>query len=290
MIRLFHLPLTVALLLAGFFSDATGHERRLVPPGAVTRAAAPPDRRPAAKDTTAGNMRVTDAFGAIVRGDTTRKEIALVFTGDEFADGGQVIRETLRVRGVSASFFLTGRFYRNPGFAPLIGGLRQDGHYLGGHSDEHLLYCDWVKRDSLLVTEKQFRTDLRNNYRRMKHFGIRRKDAPFFLPPYEWYNSAVSAWTRKAGLRLVNFTHGTRSTADYTYPEMGKSYRPSDEIYRSITEYEKTAPHGLNGFILLVHIGTDPRRTDKFYDRLDQLITELKEKGYHFRRIDDLLN
>ncbi|HEY1005755.1 MAG TPA: polysaccharide deacetylase family protein [Sphingobacteriaceae bacterium] len=233
---------------------------------------------------------MTDPFGAVVRGDTTRKEIALVFTGHEFADGGSVIRKTLRDQEVNASFFFTGHLYRDPGFGPLISGLKHDGHYLGAHSDEHLLYCDWVRRDSVLVTEKQFRKDLRNNYKRMKRFGIKRKDARFFLPPYEWYNAAVAEWTKKAGFRLVNFTHGTRSTADYTYPEMGKSYRPSDEIYRSVTDYEKTSAHGLNGFILLVHIGTDPRRTDKFYYRLDQLITELKKKGYTFLRIDDLLD
>lgn len=232
---------------------------------------------------------MTDPFGAIVRGDTTKKEIALVFTGDEFADGGPVIRKTLRERRVPASFFLTGRFYRNPAFHGLIKGLRADGHYLGAHSDEHLLYCDWGKRDSLLVTEGQFRTDLENNYKRMRRFGIRKQDAQFFLPPYEWYNAQITRWTRKAGLTLVNFTHGTRSTADYTYPEMGKSYRGSDEIYRSILEHERVSPHGLNGFILLVHIGTDPRRTDKFYDRLDRLIGELEGKGYTFRRIDDLL-
>lgn len=232
---------------------------------------------------------MTDPFGAIVRGDTTKKEIALVFTGDEFADGGPVIRKTLRERRVPASFFLTGRFYKNPAFHGLIRGLRADGHYLGAHSDEHLLYCDWEKRDSLLVTEDQFRTDLENNYKRMRRFGVRKQDAQFFLPPYEWYNAQIARWTAKAGLTLVNFTHGTRSTADYTYPEMGKSYRGSDEIYRSVMEHERLSPHGLNGFILLVHIGTDPRRTDKFYDRLDRLIRELEGKGYMFRRIDDLL-
>ncbi|HEY5406039.1 MAG TPA: hypothetical protein VIJ92_03090 [Ginsengibacter sp.] len=45
----------------------------------------------------------------------------------------------------------------------------------------------------------------------------------------------------------------------------------------------------LNGFILLVHIGTDPRRTDKFYNQLPQLINELKKRGYEFVKINELL-
>ncbi len=57
---------------------------------------------------------------------------------------------------------------------------------MGAHSDKHLLYCDWNKRDSLLVSKEQFTSDLLQNYTAMSAFGIRRKEAPFFLPPYEW--------------------------------------------------------------------------------------------------------
>ena len=230
-----------------------------------------------------------DDHGAVIRGDTTRKNIALVFTGDEFADGGAVIRRTLKAHKAGASFFLTGNFYANPSFRKLISGLRDDGHYLGAHSDKHLLYADWAKRDSLLVTGEEFKKDLLANYARMESFGIRRADAPWFLPPYEWYNSRIAAWTKQLGFQLINFTPGTRSAADYTYPEMGHRYVSSDECYRSVIAFEKNDPHGLNGFILLIHIGADPRRPDKFYHRLDPLMRELQEKGYRFVTIGALL-
>ena len=230
-----------------------------------------------------------DAQGAIIRGDIARKEIALVLTGDEFADGGETIKETLRTHGIRASFFLTGNFYANAAFTRLIRGLKKDGHYLGAHSDKHLLYADWEKRDSLLVSKDEFKTDLLANYYRMATFGVTEADAPFFLPPYEWYNAQIVAWTKELGFRLVNFTPGTRSNADYTYPEMEKRYVSSDEIYSSIMDFERKDAHGLNGFILLIHIGTDPRRTDKFYHKLDPLLTALKGKGYSFITIRDLL-
>ncbi len=230
-----------------------------------------------------------DAHGAIVRGNLYKREIALVLTGDEFADGGGVIRTVLHRRNVPASFFLTGNFYSNPSFKQLILGLKKDGHYLGPHSDKHLLYADWTKRDSLLVTEDEFKVDLQNNYQRMAAFGIEKKDARYFLPPYEWYNRVIAQWTRELDLQLVNFSPGTASAADYTYPELKERYRSSDEIYRSIVKYESDDPHGLNGFILLVHIGTDPRRTDKFYNTLDKLVGGLLSKGYSFVRIDKLL-
>lgn len=237
-----------------------------------------------------GKKFVTDNHGTIIRGDVNEKEIALVFTGHEFGDGGEIILKVLKTHDIKGAFFLTGDFYRNPAFKSLIRKLKQDGHYLGAHSDKHLLYADWTKRDSLLVTKEEFQKDLKNNYRRMAAYGINKSDAPYFLPPFEWYNKSIADWTKEMNLQLINFTPGTRSTADYTYPEMGDRYVPSDKIYESIMQQERKDPNGLNGFILLIHIGTDPRRTDKFYLQLDRLIQKLKTNGYRFTRINKLLD
>jgi endoglucanase len=158
------------------------------------------------------------------------------------------------------------------------------GHYLGPHSDKHLLYNDWTKRDSLLVTKPQFQRDLSNNYSAMRTVGVRKRDAEYFVPPYEWYNATIVEWAKEHNVETINFSAGTRSTADYTYPELGVRYTSSDSIYESILAFE--LGRGLNGFILLMHIGVDPRRQDKFYNKLDKLLTDLEGKGYSFARID----
>jgi peptidoglycan/xylan/chitin deacetylase (PgdA/CDA1 family) len=226
--------------------------------------------------------------GAIIRGDSSSKNIALVFTGDEFGDGGDIIVNTLRQQKIKASFFFTGRFYNNPAFKKTIQQLNKDGHYLGPHSNQHLLYCDWNKRDSLLVTREDFTNDLLANLDRMHTRGIDTSKTKFFLPPYEWYNDSIAAWTKELGLQLINYTPGTLSHADYTTPA-GKNYRSTDRIYRSILDHEANSPSGLNGFILLMHIGTDPKRTDKLYKKLPRLITYLRSKGYHFQSIEKIL-
>lgn len=225
--------------------------------------------------------------GAIVRADTTQKKMAIVFTADEFGDGADIITDALKKENVKASFFFTGRFYRNKAFTKKIERLKSDGHYLGPHSDQHLLYCDWKKRDSTLVTQQQFRKDLRKNYAAMKKFGITKSDAHFFLPPYEWYNKEIARWTAAEQLQLINFTGGTLSNADYTTPDM-KNYRSSDEILQSVRQYESQRPAGLNGFMLLLHFGTDPKRTDKLYRRLPELLQFLKSKGYELVTVDQL--
>lgn len=234
----------------------------------------------------AENFRYDHA--AVVRGDTTKKEIALVFTGHEFADGGTAVLQTLQQQHIKASFFFTGDFYRNKQFAPLITQLKRNGNYLGAHSNKHLLYADWSKRDSLLVTKQQFKKDLLQNYVEMKRFGISKSNAAFFMPPYEWYNDSIAVWTKELGLQLINYSPGTKSAADYTWPALN-NYQSSETIFQSVVNYEQSKPAGLNGFILLVHIGTDPKRTDKFYNRLPELIQTLQQKGYVFMRIDELL-
>jgi len=222
--------------------------------------------------------------GAIVRGARHEKKIALVFTGDTYADGGKSIRTSLKQNHVKASFFFTGNFYRDSDFKGLIKRLRKDGHYLGAHSDKHLLYNSWSDRDSMLVNREQFVQDLKANYNEMHRFGIIREAAPYFLPPYEWYNDTIAAWTAAEGLKLVNLTPGTLSHADYTTPTM-KNYRSSDSILQSITNKEGD----LNGYILLMHVGAAPERTDKFYHQLPVLIDFLRNKGYSLVTISELL-
>ncbi len=240
----------------------------------------------AAKEAEAKTLVPVYSHGALLRGNA-HKKIALIFTGDEYAEGGQIILKTLKKYNAKASFFFTGRFYRNQAFTSLIKNIKQQGHYLGPHSNEHLLYCDWTKRDSLLVTRQQFTTDLQANLKTMKSLGINSKGVNWFVPPYEWYNDSIAKWTRQMGLQLVSFSPGTKSTADYTLP--GESnYRSSDEIFMSIITKEKEEPNGLDGFILLMHVGAAPQRTDKFYNQLNKLMVKLQAKGYSFVALNEI--
>ncbi len=248
----------------------------------------------AAKETEAKNKQqgvvYQESHGAIIRGDSSRKEIALVFTGDEFGEGLPVITQSLEEQKVRASFFFTGRFYRNPMYKPLIKKLAGLHHYMGPHSDQHLLYCDWTKRDSLLVTKDSlFRDLLKNEVAIDKLTGKNPSREKYMIPPYEWWNDTIGRWMDSAGIRLFSFTPGTTSNADYTYPEMGRSYKSSDAIIHSIKQFNETGRGGLNGVILLIHAGTDPRRKDKLYNRLDELIRYFTAEGYVFKTIDDLL-
>jgi peptidoglycan/xylan/chitin deacetylase (PgdA/CDA1 family) len=236
-----------------------------------------------------GKLYMLDSQGSIVRGDTTRCEIALIFSADSLAEGKDYVAQVLERENIKGSFFFTGNFYRNASSKTLIDFLIRQNHYVGAHSDRHLLYCDWNNRDSTLVSKQQFLNDLNTNYLEMSKFGISKSEAIFFLPPYEWYNRDIVEWTTEFGLKLMNFTAGSRTNADYTFPEMGDKYMSSEAIFSNLLKLEENNPSGLNGYILLIHPGTDARRKDKFYHYLPRLIRVLKERGYTFVLIDELL-
>ena len=228
-----------------------------------------------------------DTQGALTRMSKEQKIIYLVFSAHDMGEGGPDILKSLQKHASMGSFFFTGDFYRNKQNHRLISMLKAQGHYLGAHSNHHLLYADWKKRDSLLVNKTDFDNDLQANYDEMKKFGIHSKEASFFLPPYEWYNQEISAWTRQMGLVLINFTQGIHTNTDYISPEM-PGYHSSEQILQELKEFESKDPNGLNGAVILIHLGTSPLRTDKFYNRLDELQDFFGKKGYHFCSLNTL--
>ncbi|WP_142784063.1 polysaccharide deacetylase family protein [Changchengzhania lutea] len=221
-------------------------------------------------------QRIVDKEGAIVRSDTLKKNIYLCFTGHDHAEGFENVISVLNKQKVKGSFFLTGDFVRSN--ENLVKELSKSGHFVGAHSDKHLLYCDWIKRDSLLHSEKRIKEDILQNLNALKKLEICPKH---FMPPYEWYNKKVVEIALQLNQITVNFSSGTRSNADYTTPEM-PNYISSNDILKSIYSY--LSLNSMNGFHLLIHPGTSPKRKDKFYLRLDELINKLKKEGYQFSK------
>ncbi len=210
--------------------------------------------------------------------------MSLVFTGDEFRDGLPVIAKVLSEKKVKASFFVTGTFLQDANSVKIVEALIKNGHYVGPHSDEHLLYAPWEDREKSLVSKREFVKDIKKNIERLERLGSRNISA--FIPPYEWYNADIVRWSEELGLKVYNFTPGVRTPTDYTFPEMGDRYWSTDKIMSQLWDYEREKK--LNGYIILMHIGTDPRRQDKLYNRLKEFIEEIQSKSYKFVTLEKL--
>ncbi len=227
--------------------------------------------------------------GGIVRGPRDQKRIALIFTGGSFADGGTTILTELGRRGIKGSFFFTGDFFRTAAFGPFIGRVRNEGHYLGPHSDGHPLYASWENPPKLLISRQDFDADIDRNMKTLAEFGVKLEDAKFFIPPYEHFTPEIVEWTRARGMILFNFSPGTRTNADYM-EDTDPRYVPCEEMVASVMKKEATDPDGLNGFMMLIHVGAGPKRTRcHLYDHMGAMIDELARRGYTFVRVDEML-
>jgi peptidoglycan/xylan/chitin deacetylase (PgdA/CDA1 family) len=242
--------------------------------------------RPAVPDLSAKPW--TFDHGGVTRGDTSKKQLALIFTGGDFGEGTGHVLDTLVAHQIKGSFFFTGDYLRKAEHQQYLKRIVADGHYLGPHSDAHALYCPWEDREKTLVTEQYFKADLKKNIDDVRRYGgLGDQNQPvYFIPPYEWFNNDQTRWSREMGVLLFNFTPGSGSNRDWA-PEGHKSFVPSERIVADVLAYEQKNPHGLNGFLLLLHVGS--QRKDKTFLLLDELLTELEKRGYRFARVDELL-
>ncbi|HPS95747.1 MAG TPA: glycoside hydrolase family 9 protein [Bacteroidales bacterium] len=225
---------------------------------------------------------VKDSQGAIVRINPDKKVIYLIFSADSMFQGGEKIIGTLAKNKIKGSFFLTGNFARLPQMKPVIAKMIDAGHYVGAHSDRHLLYAPWDKRDISLVAGDSLINDIKRNIQELEKFGIKPADALWFLPPYEWYNKESVYTASVLGFKTINYTPGTATPADYTEPSM-KSYKTSRELMDKLFAFEKEK--NLNGALILIHPGVVAERPDKLYDSLDSIIKRLKKLGYTFEKL-----
>lgn len=232
--------------------------------------------------TTWGNRTdVVDRYGAVERRDPSQKEIYLIFSADFAFEGGPKVLDVLKKHKSYGSFFLTGNCVRMDEHKALVQRIIKEGHYVGPHSDKHLLYAPWENRDVTLVGGDSLRHDILQNVKELEKVGVSADKQLWFLPPSEYYNEETVKVSATLGLKVINLTPGTLTNSDYTSPG-AKGYRPTQTLIDHVLDMDTKGI--LNGAILLIHPGVSNRRPDKLYDRLDELMTLLEERGYRFRR------
>ena len=226
-----------------------------------------------------------DNYGVIRRINPSEKSIYLLFTADSNFVGAESILKTLEKEKVKGSFFLTGNCLRMPENMAAVTAIVEAGHYVGGHSDKHLLYAPWEGRDSSYYSPEEIIADISANFAELEKFGVERDSARFFIPPYEHYNRLSVEAMRRAGLIPVNYTAGTATPADYTTPSMS-NYIGSQELIARLYAFE--AEKGLNGAMILIHPGVSEERKDRLYDKLGEIIKYLKKLGYEFKSLNQI--
>jgi len=240
---------------------------------------------------------VQDTYGVAVKMNPQEKSIYLIFTGHfsvdddgyfENFDGAPKVLKTLAEQGVKGSFFPTGNCFRVGRYQQVIRDIIDQGHYLSGHSDHHLLLCSYEDRNENLVTLDSLARDIAGMEVELEKFGLTKDRYLWLVPPYEYYNQFSADALRDLGYKLANPTPGLVTSMDWMGPDHPQ-YHSAQQLINNIWAYEKE--HTLNGAIILIHAMDYPDRTDEDrpYTYLGEVIERLKGMGYGFKTFWDVM-
>lgn len=225
-----------------------------------------------------------DRHGCVVAVDPDSPAVHLIFSADSMFEGGEYALSVLDSFDIKANFFFTGNYLRLPEWRRITRRIIDGGHYVGSHSDGHLLLADWDAARTPLVTPDSMLADLLRSYAELARHGADTAAARWTLPPYEWCNAEQAALYRKAGVTPVQPTPGIETYRDYTVPGTPE-YRTAEYMLDQLYDFE--ARRGLDGANIIIHLGTQPQRTDKLYRHLPAIIDTLRRRGYRIVRIDE---
>jgi peptidoglycan/xylan/chitin deacetylase (PgdA/CDA1 family) len=222
----------------------------------------------------------------VTRIRTDEKKVAFTFDGGSSNKGTKEVLSILRDNNLKCTMFLTGRFIEN--YPDLVKQIIEDGHEIANHSLNHPHLTnleingshstrDNVNRDfmhrQLNVTDSLF------------YGTFRKRLKPYWRAPYGEINREILFWAAELGYRHIGWSYHCDSW-DWVADKNSELYRSAQEIKNHFLKLEEKS--GLNGRIILMHLGSE-RLDDYPYLTLEELISELKKRGYTFLRVSELL-
>ena len=190
--------------------------------------------------------------------ETKEPKIALTFDAAWGNEDTQKILEILKKHDVHVTFFMTGGWVES--YPDDVKAILAAGHDLGNHSENHKnmsQLSDAEKREELMQVHD-------------KVLELTGYEMFLFRPPYGDYDNAVVNVAKDCGYYTIQWDVDSLDWKDYGV----------DSIIKTVTEHK----HLGNGSIILCHNGAKYTA-----QALDTLITKLKEKGYTFVPVSELI-
>ncbi len=207
----------------------------------------------------AASAGAPDTPRVVSRIATDDKVVALTFDAGSDAGHTLAILDILEDEGVKATFFLTGKWLDS--YPELGAAIAGRGHALGNHTRSHphlTQLTDDEIRDELAVTERKAKE------------ACGRSLGPFFRPPYGEHDERTDRIAAEAGYGYIIM---------WTIDSLDWKMIPADELVRRVVGNVEP------GAIVLMHVGSQTNEPDA----LPRIIRELKDKGYRFATLAELL-
>lgn len=190
--------------------------------------------------------------------ETEEKVVALSFDAAWGNEDTQEILDILERQDVKVTFFMTGGWVE--AYPEDVKRIYEAGHELGNHSENHL------NMSELSIAEIEEEIMLVHN----KVKALTGYDMQVFRPPYGDYDNDVITGVENCGYYAVQWSIDSLDWKDYG----------AESIIRKVTCHENLD----NGAIILCHNGAKYTA-----EALEEMIIKLKEQGYAFVKMSDLI-
>jgi polysaccharide deacetylase family sporulation protein PdaB len=189
---------------------------------------------------------------------TEEKKVALSFDAAWGNEDTEAILEILKKHDVKVTFFMTGGWIES--YPEDVKKILAAGHDLGNHSENH--------KQMSKLSKEQCKEEIQIVHDKVKELtGI---EMTVFRPPFGDYNDTVIRVANELGYHVIQWDVDSLDWKDYG----------CDSILHTVTNHK----HLGNGSIILMHNGAKYTK-----DALEQMIINLKEQGYEFVKVSDLI-
>ena len=206
------------------------------------------------------SMDYLKKFDAYYAEDTDKKELFLtIYAGYENGHTAKIL-DTLKKHNVKATFFVVGNFIETS--PDLVKRMVKEGHLVGNHTFTH-------PDMSEIATEEAFRQEL-SKLEDLYEKTTGKKMKKYYRPPQGKYSESNLKMAKEMGYHTIFWS--------LAYVDWYESDQPTRE-----EALEKMVPRIHPGAIVLLH-STSATNAQV----LDELLTRWEEKGYSFKRVDQL--
>lgn len=206
------------------------------------------------------SMDYLQKFNAYYAEDTDKKELFLTFDAGYENGHTAKILDTLKKHHVKATFFVVGNFIETS--PDLVKRMVKEGHLVGNHTFTH-------PDMSEIATEEAFRQELAK-LEDLYEKTTGKKMKKYYRPPQGKYSESNLKMAKKMGYHTIFWS--------LAYVDWYESDQPTRE-----EALEKMVPRIHPGAIVLLH-STSATNAQV----LDELLTKWEDKGYSFKRVDQL--
>lgn len=190
--------------------------------------------------------------------ETDKPQIALTFDAAWGNEDTKQIMEILRKHNVKVTFFMTGGWVNS--YPEDVKMILTEGHDLGNHSENH--------KNMSQISDSEIKEEVMKVHKKVKE--LTGYDMFLFRPPYGDYDNHVIKGVRACGYYPIQWDVDSLDWKDYGV----------DSIVDTVCNHK----HLGNGSIILCHNGAKYTA-----QALDTLITTLKDKGYEFVPLSQLI-